>query len=63
MKEIQCRYKADLRYTWPGNNEAFVCIKCVNMVRTTAKVMGFHLDIIRVDTKKQCEYMVIDKTK
>ena len=41
-----CDNPAKYRFTWPGNDEAVICEKCVNQLRGVASAMGLHLQII-----------------
>lgn len=46
MGKEQCKEKAAVRYTWPGQDEAVVCIEHANKVVGIADAMGFYLQIV-----------------
>lgn len=41
-----CGEDAALRYTWPGRDEAFICIGCAPRLAAIADAMGLHLQMI-----------------
>ena len=45
-EEILCPLIAQFRYTWPGEDESFICPIHAPQLQTLARVMGLHLQII-----------------
>lgn len=41
-----CTEKAKYRFTWPGQDESFICEKHVGKLKTISAAMGFYLQII-----------------
>ncbi len=41
-----CPEKATHRYTWPGQDERFVCDVHANRVRNVSSAIGFHVQLI-----------------
>ncbi len=56
MTVQNCGNVASHRFTWPGNDESFICQEHVTWVRRVAKAMGLHLQVIELDehTDKIC---------
>jgi hypothetical protein len=48
MTETQrrCGEHAAFRYTWPGKDEAHICIDCATRLMTVANAIGLHLQLI-----------------
>ncbi len=44
-----CDKDAKYRFTWPGNDESYICEKHVEKLRNVAKAMGFHLQVMPID--------------
>jgi hypothetical protein len=34
------------RYTWPGHDEAFVCVEHAGQLRWVAEALGLHLQLV-----------------
>lgn len=49
MAEKTCKYQATHRFTWPGNDESFICRAHADWVRQVATAMGMHLQLIPLD--------------
>lgn len=43
MAEKKCEEKATYRYTWPGKDEAVVCVRHAREIKGVAEAMGMHL--------------------
>lgn len=41
-----CDNKAQYRYTWPGQDESFICEEHSKKLRAVAQAMSFHLQLI-----------------
>ncbi len=56
MAEKICENQAVYRFTWPGNNESFICEAHAIWIRRVVKAMGMHLQLIPLeeDADKQC---------
>jgi len=48
MPEVECGNLANIRYTWPGKNEAVVCIDCARKIQNVALAIGLPLQMIPV---------------
>lgn len=46
MAEKECGNLANIRYTWPGKNEAVVCVDCAKKVQNVALAIGLPLQLI-----------------
>ena len=46
MKQ-ECKNPALFRYTWPGQDESFVCIEHAQALLNIANAMGLHLQLIQ----------------
>ncbi len=46
-----CGQLANIRYTWPGRDEAICCIECAAGLTNIATAMGFHLQILPLTNK------------
>lgn len=44
----QCGELAVLRYTWPGKDEAVVCVECAEKLENIANAIGMHLQLIPI---------------
>jgi hypothetical protein len=42
----ECGNPANIRYTWPGQDEVTVCIECADKAQRIAQAMGLHLQMI-----------------
>ena len=56
----QCFRQATYRYTWPGNDESFICLEHEPNLRSLAEAMGLSLPIIKLagDTYHHCQQQV-----
>lgn len=62
-ESVQCKEKATLRYTWPGQNEDYVCIGCATKLNMLAGAMGFNLQLltlaeVQIDESLQCSSII-----
>lgn len=46
MTERTCGEHAAFRYTWPGRDEAHVCIECAQKVSGVANAIGLYVQLI-----------------
>ncbi len=46
MIEKRCGADSLFRYTWPGRDEAFVCVEHAGGVGRVAEAMGLHVQMI-----------------
>lgn len=44
-----CKRDAKYRYTWPGNDESFICERHSLKMAVVARAMGLHLQLIPLD--------------
>ena len=53
----KCKEFALWRYTWPGEDEAFICVDHGEQLQNVARAIGMHLQLIAiavpVDKKKR----------
>jgi len=56
MTEKKCGDVARYRFTWPGQNEAFICEGHVGWLKQVASAMGLSLQVIPLgdDVSKTC---------
>ena len=54
MTEKQCTEPASYRYTWPGQDESFICETHVGKLRSTANALGMHLQVIQLNNEEIC---------
>ena len=47
----QCGEHATLRYTWPGKDEAVICIECAEKLMGVANAIGLHLQLIPITSR------------
>ena len=47
----QCGEMANLRYTWPGRDEAVICIECAEKLITIANAISLHLQLIPITAR------------
>ncbi len=47
-KELRCPNVAAFRFTWPGNDESYICLEHSQKLQATASAMGMHLQIIPI---------------
>lgn len=61
-KEI-CGKVATHRFTWPGNDETFICENHLSWMKQIVAAMSMHLQIIdiRPDISKTCTQKVNEK--
>ena len=59
----QCEQLPVMRYTWPGKDEAFACIKHAQQLQGLARVMGFHLQFIPLSGEQQTKVSCSQKLK
>lgn len=45
-EEKPCGLDATFRYTWPGRDEAVVCVVCAAKLKAVADAIGLHLQLI-----------------
>ena len=45
-KNSTCCNPARYRFTWPGNDESFICEEHAGQLRAVASAIGLHLQII-----------------
>lgn len=65
-KEIRCEMPPMFRFTWPGRDEAYICLEHAEKLKSIANALGFHLQLIPVSgwqeqAEHQCNQFV--KTK
>lgn len=48
VTDRQCTHPAEFRFTWPGQDESFICEHHVGKLRSTANAMGMHLQVIQL---------------
>ena len=53
MSEKKCTNSAFYRYTWPGNNESYICTEHINKLKAIANAMGLYLQIIELSYEEQ----------
>lgn len=57
-----CPRKARYRFTWPGRDEAFICVEHVGQLRNVAEAIGLPLQVIPLyepeEMCPQCEQKV-----
>ena len=46
MSDQRCGKDGVLRYTWPGKDEAFVCLEHADKLRAVANAIGLYLQLI-----------------
>ena len=51
--EMICNQQAVFRYTWPGRNEAVICLECAQQLKVVAEAIGLHLQLIPLSGKEQ----------
>ena len=58
--EDQCPGIAEFRYTWPGQDESFVCIPHSIKLKNVATAIGLHIQLIQLplDAHKRCRQKV-----
>lgn len=44
--QATCSNVGAYRYTWPGRNEAVICLVCANKLRNVASAMGIYVQLI-----------------
>ena len=60
MSEKRCEQKAVRRFTWPGQDESFICQEHLPKLQRVADAMGMHLQLIPLaeDTNETCKQRV-----
>jgi len=63
MNEHRCGAPSLFRYTWPGKDEAFVCVEHAGQLRRVAEALGFHLQLVmllpeQLDNAPPCTQVV-----
>lgn len=48
-----CNQQAVFRYTWPGRNEAVICLGCAKVLRGVAEAIGLSLQLIPLSGEEQ----------
>jgi hypothetical protein len=63
MCKKTCDKVASHRFTWPGNDEAFICENHQRQLKRVADTMGLHLQTISLGTgiQKTCTQKVNEK--
>ena len=46
MDSRPCEAPANFRYTWPGKDEALICMEHAEKLKSIANAMGVHLQLI-----------------
>lgn len=49
MEKTTCTNSASFRFTWPGNDESFICEDHVDHLRGVADAMSLPIQIIALD--------------
>ncbi len=64
MNKKQCGKVATHRFTWPGNDETFICKNHLFWVKQIVNAMGMYLQIIPLgtDIQKTCTQKVKEQT-
>ena len=44
----QCGGLATFTYTWPGRDEAVICVECAEKLTNVANAIGMHLQLIPI---------------
>jgi hypothetical protein len=52
----KCQNSAFYRFTWPGQNESFICTEHVNKLRSVADAIGLPLQIIDLTHDEQMQH-------
>lgn len=52
----KCPHQAFYRFTWPGQDESFICTEHVNKLQGVASAMGMYLQIIPLSNEEQAEH-------
>jgi len=55
MADHQCEEVPVVRYTWPGRDESYACIKHGLQIKGLAEALGFPLQLIPLSADKQAE--------
>lgn len=50
---MECNQQAVLRYTWPGQDEAVICLEHAQQLEGVAKAIGLHLQLIPLSGDEQ----------
>jgi hypothetical protein len=50
--QVNCTNRADYRFTWPGQNESWVCLVHAPWLRTVAASIGLPLQLIPLEPKE-----------
>lgn len=48
-----CNQQAVFRYTWPGQNEAVICLEHAQQLKGVAKAIGLSLQLIPLSGEEQ----------
>ena len=51
--ETKCQEPAVFRYTWPGKDEACICLVHAQGLKQIASAMGFYIQLIPLSDKEQ----------
>ena len=46
MSEKECENKAAYRFTWPGNDESYICEDHSTKLKGVAAAIGLHLQLV-----------------
>ena len=51
----ECDMTPNFRYTWPGKDEAYICMSCAMKLNNVAQAMGLHQQFIQLTTDDYVE--------
>lgn len=59
----RCENPGAFRYTWPGNDEAYICAEHLPQLKAVAGAIGLYVQIrpLPEEEQWQCEQMVENK--
>ena len=55
MNYKKCENAALFRYTWPGNDESFICLEHSLWLQKVANAIGLHLQMIQVNQRHELD--------
>lgn len=59
VKKITCAQPAQYRYTWPGQDESYICQSCSVGLGAIANALGLHLQMIPVElSDSKCQQIL-----
>ena len=50
---MKCQKEPVFRYTWPGQDEAYICREHAEWMRNVASAIGMHLQLIPLSGNEQ----------